>query len=82
MLENDGHLFGIFGQQVFRDRDPGGAGTKAQVKVVCTAQTLPLRTRQRFAHDTAQCGLDHLRVVEKVLDHPAAHFCTEAGKSE
>jgi len=26
-------------------------------------------TRQRFAHDTAQRGLDHLGVVEEVLGH-------------
>src|ERR1700724_1929896 len=69
MLENDGHLFRIFGQQVVRDHDPGGAGTKAQVKVGTTAQTLPMRTRQRFAHDTENRGLDHLGVVEEVLGH-------------
>jgi hypothetical protein len=74
MLQDNRHLFGVFGLQVVRYRNTGRTRTKAQVKVVSTAQAILCGTRQRFAYDPAQCGLDHTWVVEKVLGHVGGSF--------
>ena len=69
MLEDDRHLFGILVQQVIGEHNTGNVGTKTNVKMVSAAQPLSGCARKRLAYHPAQGGLDHLGVIEKVLDH-------------
>jgi hypothetical protein len=59
---------------MFRDRDARRSGTEGDVEMVVARQSLLRRTRQGFAHDTAQRGLDHPGVVEEILGHSGGSF--------
>ena len=69
MLEDDRHLFRVLVQQIIGEHNTRNVRAKTNVKVVSAMQPLSGCARKRLAYHPAQGGLDHLRIIEKVLDH-------------